>query len=632
MNFITFGINNVKRNIKSYIGYFLSILISSGLLFSFNMFISHPELDITGFDDYILMMIKVTSLVAYAFLFFFVFYSVSVFLKSRYKEFGILYTIGMSKKQVVKLIFIENLVINILASIIGVLVGLIFSKIVLISISTALKIEPLEFYIPTKSMILTIVYFLFLSIAISIFTIFVIKEDKVLKLLKGTQAPKSEPKASWILATLCVVLFVVGYYLAVTVTRSNLAIRIVPVTFMIIAATYLFFSQLSVFLIKKARSIEILYNKNINMLWISNLYYKIKDNTRIFFLVTITSAVAFTAIGAIYSFWKDITRQVEMSYPYAIHYATLTEGINSNITVNLNKYKDRIQFIENELSKANILYNKIDGEIKTVYFDKNNKNVKLMKESKYIELANELNLNSININENEAISLTLLEDKKKSDTLVINDNVLKVVAQVEKPIMPAYYDIYVVKDNYYNNLNDSYTIEYFTAINTKDYMSTLSVCKKFEELYEKELQTEPYKFLSKASVLEFGKLLYSTVLFLAIFIGLIFFITSSSFLYNKIYLDCIEDKKKYAKLNKIGLTYNEIKMISTIEISILFLIPYLVAVVHSSFALIALKSSFNMEVASSAFLIMGSFFIVLFIYFLIVRQGYLNEIKEDLID
>lgn len=245
-------------------------------------------------------MIKVTSLVAYAFLFFFVFYLVSVFLKSRYKEFGILYTIGMSKKQVVKLIFIENLVINTLASTIGVLVGLIFSKIVLISISTVLEIEPLEFYIPTKSMILTIVYFLFLSIAISIFTIFVIKEDKVLKLLKGTQALKSEPKASWILATLCVVLFVVGYYLAVTVTKSNLTIRMVPVTFMIIAATYLFFSQLSVFLIKKAKSIELLYNKNINILWISNLYYKIKDNTRIFFLITITSAVAFTAIGAIF--------------------------------------------------------------------------------------------------------------------------------------------------------------------------------------------------------------------------------------------------------------------------------------------------------------------------------------------
>jgi putative ABC transport system permease protein len=39
-----------------------------------------------------------------------------------------------------------------------------------------------------------------------------------------------------------------------------------------------------------------------------------------------------------------------------------------------------------------------------------------------------------------------------------------------------------------------------------------------------------------------------------------------------------------------------------------------------------------MEVASSAFLVMGSFFIVQVIYFLIIRKNYLKEIRESLID
>ena len=629
MNFTQFAVNNVKRNTRSYLGYFFSILISSALLFSFNMFINHPHLDTSGFDDYLIMEIKVTSIVAYVFLFFFVFYSVSVFLKSRYKEFGVLYTLGMAKKQVIKLIFVENLVINTLASTIGVVVGLIFSKIVLMFISSLIGIEPLKFYIPTNSMSSTIMYFALLSILISLFTTFVVKEDKVLELLKGTQVPKTEPKASWILAVICVVLFVVGYYQAATVTKANLTERIAPVTLMVIMATYLFFSQLSVFLIKKIKENKTFYKKKTNMLWISNLYYKIKDNTRMFFLITITSAVAFTAIGAIYSFWKDITRQVETAYPQAIHYATLLERTNNKTIVDLDKYKNRVNFIEDELKKDNIPYNKIHGEIKTVYSNKDN-SVKIMKESKYIELAKELDLGTIDINDNEAISLTLLENKTKGEEVTIDNKYLKVVVQVEKSIMPAYYDMYVVKDDLYNSLNDNSTIDYFTAFNTHDYMSTLRVSEKFEEKYEDELIKEPYKFLSKSSVLEFGKLAYSTVLFLAIFIGLIFFVTSSSFLYNKIYMDCIEDKKKYAKLNKIGLTYKEIKKISTLEIGILFLIPYAVAVVHSSFALIALKKSFNMEVASSAFLVMGSFLLVQVIYFLIIRKNYLKEIKEHL--
>ncbi|MDZ4910903.1 FtsX-like permease family protein, partial [Clostridium perfringens] len=119
----------------------------------FNMFINHPNLDTSTFDDYLMLTIKVCSIIVYVFLFFFVFYSVSVFLKGRNKEFGILYSLGISNKQIQKMIFIENFIINTLSSTLGVIVGLIFSKIVLISISNLLGIEPLKFYIPIISMI-----------------------------------------------------------------------------------------------------------------------------------------------------------------------------------------------------------------------------------------------------------------------------------------------------------------------------------------------------------------------------------------------------------------------------------------------------------------------------------------------
>ena len=55
MNFIQFATNNVKRNTKSYLGYFFSILISSTLLFSFRMFINHPDLDTSLFPNYIIV-------------------------------------------------------------------------------------------------------------------------------------------------------------------------------------------------------------------------------------------------------------------------------------------------------------------------------------------------------------------------------------------------------------------------------------------------------------------------------------------------------------------------------------------------------------------------------------------------
>ena len=46
MNIKQFAINNISRNIKAYLGYLASIVISSSLLFSFIMFTSHPDLDV----------------------------------------------------------------------------------------------------------------------------------------------------------------------------------------------------------------------------------------------------------------------------------------------------------------------------------------------------------------------------------------------------------------------------------------------------------------------------------------------------------------------------------------------------------------------------------------------------------
>lgn len=639
MNFTAFAVNNVKRNVKSYMGYFFSILISSSLLFSFNMFINHPDLDTSLFDDYLILTMKVTTIIIYVFLSLFVFYSASVFLKSRNKEFGILYTLGISKRQVKKMIFIENLVMNILASVIGILIGIIFAKIVLIVISSLIGVKPLKFYIPVKSIGVIILYFTLLSILTSYFIYFVVREDKVIKLLKGTQSPKPEPKSSPILAILCIILLVFAYFRAATVTESELVNRIVPVTFMVIVGTYLLFSQLSVFMIKKIKENKVLYKKKINMLCIANLHYKIKDNTRMFFLVTITSAVAFTAIGSVYSYWMNILDQVEAAYPQAIFYATENGNLNrdnvyKDVNYNESDYRKRVDLLESLLEKDKISYEKVEGEIKTIVTESTGNTVKIIKESDYIKLSKEKRLETIDLHSNEVISLSKsnvskLSINNKNNNVITMDNKSMKVKYADKSVMPAYYNAYVVKDDFYNNISLDCIEDKFIAIDTKDYMKTLGVIKSFEDVYKDEVG---YKLLSKASMVDYCRIAYSVLLFLSVFIGLIFFVTSSSFLYNKLYVDCQVDKKKYRNLNKIGLTYKEIKKISTIEIGTLFLFPYVVAVIHSTFALLALKNALDVDVASSSFLVMGSFFIVLLIYFLIVRQGYLNEIKEHLVD
>ncbi|AKC61083.1 peptide ABC transporter permease [Clostridium sporogenes] len=618
MNFREFSTINVVRNIRAYFAYLLSSTISAALLFSFTMLVLHPNLDVTIFPMYLQKAFNITTIIAYLFLCFFIFYSVSVFIKSRFKELGILYILGASDKQIKKMIAIENVLISSLSGISGIILGVIFSKIFLVLSGKLLGYNALLFYFPFKAIIITLLAFVLMGILISIFTTFIIKEDEVLNLLKGTQKPKSEPKTSNIIAILCVVLLLGGYYLSITSTMNNIAYRIIPVTVAVIIATYLLFSQLSVFVIKILKKNREFYMNKTRVLWISTLLYRIKDNTRMFFLVTITSAIAFTSIGAVSAFWVNKEAEVDRNFPQAFFYAS-----------NKKDYK-KLDFIEGSLKKEGYNYTKVQGQIKSIVYKKDTVPINIINESTYNMLAESLGQEKIHIKSNESIAGSPLMINKRDNILVDNMDI-KVVTKLKERVIPALYDdVYIVKDDVYNKINGS--ISLFSALNVKNYKDTLNICKSYKEKFGEDNHKENYIILMKADILESHKIGYGVVLFLAIFIGIIFFVTTGSFLYNKYYMDVKEDRVKYEQLNKIGLTFREIKKVSTIEIGVLFLFPYIVAVIHSSFALSALKNAFAMDVNIVAFFVMGSFLIIQIIYFFIIRGNYLLDIKKSLVN
>lgn len=616
MNFREFSTRNVVRNIRAYFAYLLSSTISAALLFSFTMLVLHPNLDVTIFPMYLQKAFNITTIIAYLFLCFFIFYSVSVFIKSRFKELGILYILGASDKQIKKMIAIENVLISSLSGISGVTLGLVFSKIFLVLSGKLLGYNALLFYFPVKAMAITFLAFVLMGILISIFTTFIIKEDEVLNLLKGTQKPKSEPKTSNIIAILCVVLLLGGYYFSITSTMNNIVYRIIPVTVAVIIATYLLFSQLSVFVIKILKKNREFYMNKTRVLWISTLLYRIKDNTRMFFLVTITSAMAFTSIGAVSAFWVNKEAEVDRNFPQAFFYAS-----------NKKDYK-KLDFIEGSLKKEGYNYTKVQGQIKSIVSKKDTIPINIINESTYNMLNESLGQERIHIKSNESIAGSPLMINKRDNILVDNMDI-KVVTKLKERVIPALYDdVYIVKDDVYNKINGS--ISLFSALNVKNYKDTLNICKSYKEKFGEDNHKENYIILMKADILESHKIGYGVVLFLAIFIGIIFFVTTGSFLYNKYYMDVKEDRVKYEQLNKIGLTFREIKKVSTIEIGVLFLFPYIVAVIHSSFALSALKNTFAMDVNIVAFFVMGSFLIIQIIYFFIIRGNYLLDIKKSL--
>ncbi len=133
---------------------------------------------------------QTSQYVIFIFSFFCLLYSVSVFLKTRKKEFGSLMLQGMSPRQLHQLVFIENMLIGITAIVCGILMGLI-----LIISSNILGIHKgLTFYVPINAILMTFGAFSLLFLAISLLTLRIIKVGKIIELLRSEEKTRSDLK------------------------------------------------------------------------------------------------------------------------------------------------------------------------------------------------------------------------------------------------------------------------------------------------------------------------------------------------------------------------------------------------------------------------------------------------------
>src|SRR5690625_7143511 len=100
MTFRRFALNNVLRNKRLYVAYFLSSMFTVMVFFTFANFAFHPVLSGDDLNGKAQKGMAVAGGIIYVFSFFFILYSMSSFLQSRKKEFGLLMIQGMSNRQI----------------------------------------------------------------------------------------------------------------------------------------------------------------------------------------------------------------------------------------------------------------------------------------------------------------------------------------------------------------------------------------------------------------------------------------------------------------------------------------------------------------------------------------------------
>ncbi|MEG7969123.1 ABC transporter permease [Bacillus cereus group sp. Sample30] len=657
MTFWQFAFKNVSRNSKAYFAYFVSSAFSIMVFFSFTVYAYHPRLQIMNKlheQDPLMNLAGMAQFVIVLFSFFFLLYSIGTFLNVRKQQFGVLTVLGISQKQLKRLLFTENMIIGMLAIFAGIQGGLVFSNFFLLVTSKLTSAKGLYLYWPTEAIIVTTVTFIILFFIVSTFTPMFIRTRKTTRLLKNNKKEKNAKRPSILISLFALICLGLCYYIAGYpqgyITEKNtqngsvflIMLSILP---LVVVGTYLFFSQtflLFIFILKKRRKF---YMKQINMLWISDLASRTRSNINVLFIVSMLSALAFTIIIALFAINNNTKAMILERRPFPFTYTS--KGENS-------LEQKHIATIETELTNANFQYSKHKSTLLKDTAVK--EDITLMKMSDYNTLAKQLRRPEINLDSTQVYIISRYSPEllnlvsnpfAKQNTITIGSNKKEfhIKGFINKSIEPAFAFPYlmVVQDDVFNNMiphiETTIVYNYFVENWENAIAPTKNILKHIrndtDNFYEAHKDAEgnfqpPFNIYTAADDLKYSKGSSIATFFIWAFLGFIFFIGAASVLYFRMYNDLTNEKQKYITITKLGLTESEMFRSATIQLGILFFVPYIVAGIHTLFAVKFLQSILAFSLLKELLIVLTLFGIIEIIFFFLIRSLYINKLSQHI--
>lgn len=335
---------NAKRQAKDYCIYFITVIISVALMFSFNSIATSNDIsELSSYMAFFSKAISEISILIILVMAWLINYCMRFMLEKRSKEFGTYQILGIEKKSISNIFTLENLMIGGIAFIIGIAIGTFIYQI-LTSIIMNLFNQPyqIEISFSIKAVGMTAIYFFGIFALVLLNCRRKIKKTKVYDLLYADKKNENNiiknAKGNIIIFAVSIALLIGAILInnnefanASNMTGRNIFIAII----MLIVGIYLFYISISSFIVKRYLNNKSRKYKKDNMFLYRNLTSKI--NTMSFSLGTIALMFTIILIGGNVALLMNnlINNEIEMGYPYEIMIST-QDG-------DFSKYKEYIE-------------------------------------------------------------------------------------------------------------------------------------------------------------------------------------------------------------------------------------------------------------------------------------------------
>ena len=621
MTLFNFAYNNIRRDFKTYLYHFLSCVFSVFIFFLFSSLATHPALQIVDKGSTIGIILFMASIVSMMFSFVLILYSVGNFLKNRSKQFAILNIIGASKKQFKRLIFLENIIISLLALLVGIISGFVFLKFFLMIAQAMIDGLDLYFYLPLVPFILTILLMGGLFLAISLLAPVILRRKKVIDLLKKEEIAE---KNHFLVSTIALIV-IVGPTLYFHITRNFFIFIYVLDLLSYISIAYFVFSLIftlyQLFMEKSGR----MYSKN-NLIKLRNFKYKIHTNIKTMTGAMILFSIVLTSFVYIVGAPLNIEEDTQKIMPYAYMYANWEDEAAGEKRAEI--LSQKLADIQGAKSLT-ISYAKFKSKERPI------RRI-ILSNSMYNEVAQFLDRDKVNLADDEYFLVgvsgktePVLKDMVKEK---LSEYDIKRQKGADKRIiaMSGYFtSVAVVSDSKYQDISKDLVKEKIYAFSQDDLKAGGS--QKYEELKKAiGFETGKESLVSYFSYYDSENLTRKLVSYVGSILCISFLIGIASIIYSRLYSSIEEESRKYSIMMKIGLSREELKDVLSSTLRWVFVLPFTVALGISWIIILFIEQNTVASYSGLAVICSCIYLAVEFIMYIMIKKRYQKKIFDNI--
>lgn len=656
------AIGNVKKSIKDYAIYFLTLTLAVCIFYSFNSIESQKALmEISASDKKyvptVMNAISNVSVFVSVILGSLILYANNFLIKKRKKELGIYMTLGMGRRNISRILVTETFLVGVISLVSGLIIGIGVSQ----GLSTfALKLYELpinkyKFTISTGAIGKSVFYFGIMFLLVMLCNVYVVSKYKIIDLLtagrKNEDVKFRNPLIYVITFIMCVASL--GYaYVTVLKIGLNYQNPILVVSILLgILGTFLFFFSLSGFILYVVKKNKKVYFKGLNIFIIKQINSKVNTNFISMSVICLMLFLTMVTLSTGISFNRMMNATIKETTPFDASITLMNRGESYTIEDVLNTSNFKLSNNEKYVS-YNVYSAKMEVGDVVPEVTKNAKNfvVDFIKVSDYNKILNLKGEKKITLNNNEILLLSnesrlvnsINERLKNSNKVNIKEKeyLVKHAKVIQENLytsdVPLNFFAIVINDEFvsgYKIGTSVLNVNYLDG-NREEYNKKYdNVARGFYDENGPKLNIAYISGKSKDEVRAESKGLKTIILFIGIYIGIVFLITSMAVLALQQLSEASDSIERYKSLKRIGSNGTMIDKTIFIQTLVYFSLPVILALMHSVVGIYVINNFINAIQKTNITLpalMTGLVFLVVYVgYFYTTYVGYKNIVKSN---